>query len=93
MVEPNPTAANNQRLLQIALYDRETIDMHRELMGRTLYFVSLRRRINRFIETLPTMQIDCVVCNDIDPTTWEDIADYAEVMLTVHCQLHTEAFH
>jgi hypothetical protein len=28
MAEPNPTAANNEGLLQIALYDRETIDMY-----------------------------------------------------------------
>ena len=93
MVEPDPGAANNQRLLQIALYDRETIDMHRELAGINIYFVSLRHRIDRFIETLLTMQTDCVVCNEVDPTTWEELTITIEAPDNLHCLLHTEAFH
>ena len=71
MVESNPTAvANNERLLQVARYDRDTLDLYEDLLGTRLALVVMRVRINQFIEILPTMQVECVVCNNEDRATW-----------------------
>jgi len=71
MVESNPTAAaNNERLLQIAHYDAETLDLYRRYLGATVELLLARVRINRFIDTLESMQIDCAVCNNEDQSSW-----------------------